>query len=109
MKGIKHDKGKVRFDLLPYDALWEIAEVFTKGAEKYGDRNWELGIHYERVFAALMRHLARWWMGEDQDKEFMLHSLAHAGACVLFLLHYELNKEIYKEFDNRPIRRKNGR
>ena len=39
-----HDSGKLRYDLIPVDALEAIVEVLTWGADnKYKDRNWEKG------------------------------------------------------------------
>jgi hypothetical protein len=87
--GKKHDGGKPRYDLLPPEALEEVTKVFTFGAGKYGDRNWEGGISYGRCFAACMRHLWAWWRGEATDPETGISHLAHAGANVFFLLTYE--------------------
>ena len=101
-QGIKHDEGKVRLELLPLAAVEEIGKVFTFGAGKYSDRNWEKGILYSRVFGALLRHLFHWWTGETRDKETNLNHLAHAGCCVLFLLHYEQHPWLYKEFNDKP-------
>lgn len=67
--GAKKDDGKLRFDLLPSDALEEIAFVYTIGAKKYADRNWEQGIKWGRVFAATMRHAWAYWRGERYDRE----------------------------------------
>jgi hypothetical protein len=85
-EGVKHDDGKARYDLLPPDALDAIAQVFTYGAAKYADRNWEGGMAWGRLFAAMMRHCWAFWRGEDVDPESGLPHLAHAGACVLMLL-----------------------
>ena len=66
------EKGRkpARFDLVPADALWAIAEHFGRGAEKYGeDRNWEKGYDWSLSFAAMMRHAWAWWGGEDLDEE----------------------------------------
>lgn len=100
-QGRKDDADKVRWDLLPGDALAEIAKVLTFGADKYGDRNWEQGIQYGRVFAASMRHLWDWFRGEDNDPETGLSHLAHAGCCVLFLLAYVLRGKT--DHDDRPV------
>ena len=56
-----------RFDLLPYDALWKVAEHFGVGARKYADRNWERGYDHSLSQAALGRHFAAYMMGEDYD------------------------------------------
>lgn len=89
-EGRKYDSEKIRWDLMPSDAMQEIAKVLTHGATKYGDRNWEKGMAWRRPFAALMRHSWAWWRGEDCDQETGLNHLAHAGCCVLFLLAYHL-------------------
>lgn len=92
MEGRKDDQGKPRMELLPGDALNEIAKVLTFGAAKYEDRNWERGMKWGRPFGALMRHMWAWWQGEDKDPETGLSHLAHAACCILFLLSYELRK-----------------
>lgn len=86
MGAIKQDQGKPRYDLLPGDALDQIAQVLTYGADKYSPRNWESGMAWGRLFAALMRHCWAFWRGEDADPETGMHHIAHAGACVLMLL-----------------------
>lgn len=99
-EGRKDDEGKLRFDLLPVDALAEVTDVFTEGASKYGDRNWEAGMRWGRVFSAAMRHLWAFWWGEELDAETGRHHLAHAACCVLFLLAYALRGNV--GVDDRP-------
>lgn len=84
--GRKDDAGKTRYDLLPADALHEVAEIFTFGARKYGDRNWEGGLKQSRLFGAAMRHLWAYWRGQDDDDETGRSHLAHAACCVLMML-----------------------
>lgn len=98
-EGHKADDGKLPWHLLPPDALEEIVEVLEFGANKYGDRNWEKGMAWNRPFAALMRHMWAWWRGETYDHETGLSHLAHAGCCILFLLAYERRGV---GVDNRP-------
>lgn len=86
MSGAKYDQGKAPWHLFPFDAAGEVVEVLRLGAEKYGDRNWEKGIKLSRLFAALMRHLLSWWLGEDRDKESGLPHLAHVACNALMLL-----------------------
>lgn len=87
-EGLKYDQGKLRYDLIPPDALEELAKVYTLGAEKYGDRNWEKGLRWGRVFGAVFRHFIAWAKGEDRDEETGLHPLAHAAWGCLTLLAY---------------------
>lgn len=88
--GARFNEGKVRFDLMPPDALWELAKVYTFGARKYKDRNWEKGMVWGICFAAAMRHLWKWWRGERNDPESGLHHLAHAAWNCMAALSYEL-------------------
>lgn len=90
--GIKHDFGKARLDLLPFEAITEIAKVLEFGATKYSAHNWRGGFVWSRTFAALLRHLWAFWRGEDKDPETGLSHLAHAGCNILFLLTFALEK-----------------
>jgi len=99
-EGRKDDGGKLRYDLLSPEALRGIADVLRYGAAKYEDRNWEAGIKWSRVYAALLRHLVdAWWAGEDFDEESGLHHLDHAACCLHFLQTYRHTRT---DFDDRP-------
>ena len=84
------DDGKLPYELLPFDALERVTKVLEFGAKKYSQRGWENGMHYSRVFAPTLRHLFKWWRGEENDTETGLSHLAHAATNVLFLLAYTL-------------------
>ena len=89
--GIKHDTGKLRWDLLPMSAIEKIVAVLSFGAAKYGANNWQALDDFEsRYFAALERHLVAWRRGERIDSESGLPHLAHAGCCLVFLLSREV-------------------
>ena len=85
-EGRKDDAEKARWDLLPFDALDEVAIVLRYGAKKYAARNWEKGMAWGRLLAAALRHLAQWSLGHDIDDESGLPHLSHAACCVLMLL-----------------------
>lgn len=90
-KTIKNDNNKPRFDLLPPDALEEIAKSFTYGAEKYEERNWEkTGFDWHRLYSAAQRHLNSFWSGENDDKESKCNHLACACANIMMLLSHSL-------------------
>jgi len=87
MKGIKYDKEKLRWDLMPFAELDDIAEILTSGAAKYADDNWKIVPNKEKRYkAALMRHISAYMQGEKKDKETGKSHLAHAGCCLLFLM-----------------------
>lgn len=91
-EGVKHDHGKLPYDLVPGEALEEIIKVLQFGAKKYSAHNWCKGMHWSRAWSAVMRHLWAWWRGEDKDPETGLSHLAHAGCGIFFLLWFELHK-----------------
>lgn len=88
-EGVKFDKGKLRFDLLPPEVENAIAQILTDGAVKYGERNWELGMAWSRPYAALRRHLIAWWSGQDTDPESGHPHLWHVLTNAAFLVAYE--------------------
>ena len=95
--GIKFDGEKTRFDLLPWNEIKQVADVFTLGAKKYADENWKFVPEgRKRYFAATMRHLVAWKEGEKIDKESGISHLAHAICCLLFLLFFDNQDEINK-------------
>lgn len=98
IEGVKYDGGKLRYDLIPADALEELAAIYTMGAGKYEDHNWRKGMSWSRVFAALMRHAWAWFRGEDIDPESGLSHLAHAAWNCFTLINYAKTRP---EFDNR--------
>lgn len=85
----KDDTGKPRLDLLPPELMLAVAYILTSGAERYGERNWEQGMNWGRVYAAIMRHMLAWWAGEEADPDTGKSHLHHAGACIAFLIAYE--------------------
>jgi hypothetical protein len=76
--GMRRDtnKGKVRYDLVipesmkaPMLTRWAVH--MTKGAVKYGDRNWEMAEgapELKRFRESALRHFMQWYFGEmDED------------------------------------------
>lgn len=88
-EGRKNDTGKLPLHLLPFDALEAVTEVLDCGQKIYSPRNWEKGMHWSRVFGAMLRHAFKWWQGQKADPETGLSHMAHAACCALFLLAYE--------------------
>jgi hypothetical protein len=85
--GRKDDTGKLPFELVPPEALELIVAVLGHGARKYTPDNWKrVPDGRRRYFGALMRHAWAYARGEAKDPESGLPHLAHAGACILFLL-----------------------
>ena len=88
--GVKNDREKPRYDLIPVEPLKLVAEVYTLGAGKYADRNWENGMDWHRMYRAMLSHAFAFWGGESKDKEGGQHHLASTVFCALALMEYEL-------------------
>lgn len=80
-----------RFDLIPVEAMKEVARVYGYGAEKYALRNWELGYDWGLSIAAMERHIAQFKNRESFDVESGRHHLAHAAFHCLALMTWEAN------------------
>lgn len=88
--GVKHDKEKPRWDLLPLAEISEVVDVMTYGAKKYSEYNWQkVDRPNARYTAAAMRHIVAWSLGEKKDPESGKHHLAHAICCLLFLIWFD--------------------
>ncbi len=99
--GYKLDEGKTQWHLLPWDAMEEVARIFTTGAFKYSPRNWENGMAWSRPWDALLRHSTAMWRGEDIDPDSGQPHAAHVAANALFLTAYTLRSE-HGKYDDRP-------
>lgn len=97
-KGLRFNQGKRRYDLITPFALEQLSEVLTRGAEKYAERNWELGMKWSSVIASLKRHLEAYINGEDYDSETGLLHISHVLTNALFLTEYY---KIYPQGDDR--------
>lgn len=89
---IKYDTGKARMELLPLDALEQVAAVMTFGANKYADNGWKsLPDADGRYTGALLRHLTAIQSGEVNDPESGLPHIAHVACNAIFLTYFEVN------------------
>lgn len=99
--GIKHDNGKLRYDILPVQAIEAITTILTQGCTKYGVDNWKgLKDPENRYYAALMRHLMEYRKGITSDPESGISHLAHVMVNAMFLMHFEnKDKQIKLDLD----------
>lgn len=73
------NKGRGRFDLLPYEAMEALAIWYEQGAEKYSDRNWEKGLSVKDCINRMNRHAlkaANGWTDEDHLAAVMWNAAA---------------------------------
>lgn len=105
-KALKFDDNKTDWAILPFGALEEIVKVMKFGEGKYARGNFAMksGLEYTRLINGLLRHTLAFARGEDNDPETGLSHMAHAGCCVIFLLHYIVNKNQFTTNDDRDIK-----
>jgi len=76
-------EGKPRYELIPALSLRRVADLYTKGAEHYGDWNWAKGMPFTRFLSSLHRHLQQFVMGED-DEDHLAAIVFNAMAIMYF-------------------------
>ncbi len=94
-QGRKFDGDKLRYDLVPWEPMNDVAAVLTHGAKKYAPENWKYvrGARW-RYLAAAFRHLVARATGEKADPETGLPHTAHAICCLLFLGWFDKHEEV---------------
>lgn len=60
-------KGKPPMEYLPWDLMDRVAFHFGNGGEKYGYNNYRLGQPKKDVYASLMRHARKYFMGDTSE------------------------------------------
>ena len=92
--------GKLPLELIPDSAINELSLACLEGALKYGRFNWRIaGVRSSIYVAALRRHLAKWWNGEDSDDVTHVHHLASVMACAAIIIDAALCDKLN---DDRP-------
>ncbi len=98
---LRYNKGKLRYDLLPAEWEAELAEILTKGAEKYDAHNWKKSIGtadhdamVEDRYSSARRHIEAWRRGEKIDPELGTSHLGMAAWNLLVCLTYDRGKPI---------------
>lgn len=90
--GVKHDTGKLPWDLISVPAMDELLRVLEFGRKKYDAHNWRKGMAWTRLISAAGRHLFAFLRGEDRDPETGYLHTAHLMCCAMFLTEYALLK-----------------
>lgn len=88
--GMRRDtnEGKPRYDLMPLNEVRRLAELYSRGAVKYGEKNWQLADsekEMNRFKESAFRHFYQWAAGDvDED---------HMAAVVFNVFAYEYVKD----------------
>jgi hypothetical protein len=78
---------KAPLHLVPASFVAYTAVALAEGQFKYGAWNWRAsGIRKSVYFSALLRHVWKWWNGEECDPKTGVPHLANAAACLAVLI-----------------------
>lgn len=100
---LRYNTGKLPMHHVPPMVIEQIAEVLQHGAEKYEELNWEKGNYISVPYASAMRHMLKFWSGEDLDQESGKKHLSHVLTNIMFMLYY---MEHYPQYDDRAFKKK---
>lgn len=73
--------GKGRFDLIPAHPVKRLAQLYERGAKKYGDRNWEKGQPLSSYLDSMLRH-ANDYVGGDRSEDHLIAVVWNAFAFI---------------------------
>lgn len=97
-KGLRLNGGKLKWSLVPFDALAPMVRVLQFGSKKYAPYNWQKGLSVVECVESLLRHTFAFLDGEDLDPESNEEHIGHIQANILFISWLLENKP---EFDDR--------
>lgn len=83
-------QGKERYDLLPWEAIHELARHCEEGAIKYGERNCEKGIPIHSLIDSAIRHLSCYLRGLKDEPHLRAAMWNIAFAIYMEQKHPEL-------------------
>lgn len=91
---------RVPFSTVPAIPVAEVGLAMLEGALKYGRHNYRaIGVRSSVYYDAAMRHLTRWWEGEDIDPDSGLPHIVKALASLIVLRDAEICGKLT---DDRP-------
>lgn len=90
-KALHFSEGKPGVDQIPPELLLEWGAVFSYGEAKYARDNWKKGNAWHEFYGSALRHLYKFWLGENIDPESGLPHLSHALWNVAALEYFRLH------------------
>ena len=84
--GAKREVLEPRYDLIPPDTIRRLALIYTEGAKRYGEHNWQKGLPYSTTVNHLIEHLLK-WLESDTSEDHLAKVIWGCAA----LMYYEDN------------------
>lgn len=104
--GGRKEVKEAAYALIPAEPLEQLAILYGRGAKKYDAHNWRRGYPWGLSFSACMRHLWKFWRGEDMDEEtgvpHVINAAFHCFAMCEFMQHNKDKDDRYRQPDKQP-------
>lgn len=98
------DADKLRVELVPAEAIEDVARVLGFGAKKYFENGWKtLPDPEPRYLASLLRHVYRIQCGEEIDPDSGLPHIAHAATNAMFLCWFRQHRNRLTPLDEKKL------
>ena len=67
---------------LPWPIIERWAQLMERGAEKYGERNWELGQPLMSFYDSGLRHYMQWYQGTNTEEDHLAAVFYNIGGLI---------------------------
>lgn len=84
----RYNTGKVQVREVDPAFILGIGEVLTASRAKYDEGNWMKETKLSTPYESCMRHMMKFWAGEEMDDETKKHHLLHAATNLMFLYYH---------------------
>lgn len=87
-RSARHNQGKIQLREVDPDFIIGLGEVLTASRAKYDEGNWMKETKFSTPYESAMRHLMKFWGGDELDEETKKHHLLHAATNLMFLYYH---------------------
>jgi hypothetical protein len=97
-RGIRNNEGKPRWGFMDFKAMEPMIKVLEQFGDQPGSENWKKGLLTVEICESLIRHVAAYLSGEDNDPKSKEPHVGHILSNAMFLSHMHLFRP---DMDNR--------
>jgi hypothetical protein len=84
----RHNVGKTQVREVDPKFIMGLGEVLTASRERYEEGNWMKETKFSTPYESCMRHLMKFWGGDELDSDTNKHHLLHAATNLMFLYYH---------------------
>lgn len=85
----RYNSGKTQLREIDPQFILGLGQVLTASREKYEEGNWMKETKLSTPYESCMRHLMKFWEGEELDNETNMDHLLHAATNIMFLYYHK--------------------